>query len=246
MKRFERFRERWDIFINLSRYAAPCSGWEVPVWTGPGLFGYIIGMPLKDFYALEGIDGSGTTTQLEAVSAALSEAGFSVYPTCEPTGGAIGGLIRRALSGELAFSQETLALLFAADRNEHLNSEGGLIQRLAAGQIVLSDRYLFSSLAYQSLTGKPALPFSLNAAYPLPEILFFLDIEPDQAMARMAGRSGRDIFETPSMLQRVAASYRAVLELYSGSGMRIRRLDAARPAADITHDIVSDIIGDRR
>jgi dTMP kinase len=198
-------------------------------------------MVMRDFFVFEGIDGSGTTTQLEAVSRRLALAGKDVHPCAEPTPGPVGALIRQALSGSFRLSQTALALLFAADREEHVNGEGGIIERLGRGETVLCDRYLFSSLAYQSLSAEPALPFILNSRFPLPEAVFFFDIDPAVALERIKSRKNRDIFESADFMASVAERYQAVIELFRGTGIRLIRIDASQPREKITEFILSCI-----
>src|SRR5579864_7294663 len=105
------------------------------------------------FIVLEGLDGAGTTTQLVRLAERLRRAGERVVATAEPTDGPIGALIRQALRRRLvhrdgrALTDESLALLFAADRVDHVAGE--IEPALARGQHVLCDRYVLSSLAYQ-------------------------------------------------------------------------------------------------
>ena len=112
-------------------------------------------MVLSNFVVLEGIDGSGTTSQLRLLKEkfALEDKGNSVVFTQEPTSGSIGILIRSALQGSSVFAPETMTRLFAADRCEHLYGKEGIKAALTAGKAVFSDRYLFSSLAYQTAAG---------------------------------------------------------------------------------------------
>ena len=106
------------------------------------------------FIVLEGIDGSGTTTQLERAVACVAGLGHRATATREPSDGPVGHLLREALLGRLHMPDgekldgRTMALLFAADRIDHLQRE--IEPQLAAGTSVLSDRYLLSSLAYQA------------------------------------------------------------------------------------------------
>jgi len=103
--------------------------------------------------AVEGIDGAGTTTLTRNLSEALKKRNIHNETGCEPTDGPIGRIIRKALSGKQPVEPETLAMLFAADRREHLYSPRGIRQTLDSGKIYITDRYFFSSLAYQSLDG---------------------------------------------------------------------------------------------
>ncbi|HYY53573.1 MAG TPA: dTMP kinase, partial [Myxococcales bacterium] len=106
------------------------------------------------FIALEGLDGSGTTTQAERIASVLRAQGRRVLLTREPSDGPIGTLIRLALTGRLGLPQrsgplteEALALLFAADRVDHLAAV--IEPALERGELVVCDRYVLSSLAYQ-------------------------------------------------------------------------------------------------
>jgi len=85
----------------------------------------------------------------------------------------VGMLIRQVLSGEIHAEPETLAYLFAADRNEHLYGQNGILEACTKGQLVLCDRYVLSSLAYQGSVCKNNLPARLNADFPPPELTVF-------------------------------------------------------------------------
>ncbi len=107
-----------------------------------------MGRPAEElgrFIVLEGIDGAGTTTQAEAISLALRAEGRTVLTTREPSDRPVGALLRQALSGAAplsggkSFGPETLALLFAADRTDHLASE--VIPALERGEVVICDRF---------------------------------------------------------------------------------------------------------
>jgi len=182
---------------------------------------------VKGFIAFEGIDGTGTTTQLVRLSRRLESAGIAFQTGCEPTPGPVGILIRQALSGAFEARPETVARLFAADRGEHLYAAGGIVDRAGAGQIVVSDRYFFSSLAYQGLTCGPDLPAALNAPFPLPELLLFFELDPEVAERRMSSRAALDIYENLAFQRRVAEAYRTVIGSFEDSGMAIARINAS-------------------
>src|SRR4051794_39709628 len=110
--------------------------------------------PAGRFIVIEGLDGAGTTTQTERLATRLREEGHRVLTTREPSDGPVGMLLRQALTGRLTLpgahaplADETLALLFAADRTDHLASR--VEPALGRGEVVLCDRYVLSSLAYQ-------------------------------------------------------------------------------------------------
>ena len=115
------------------------------------------------FIAIEGIDGAGTTTQAARLAAALRKRGLPVRTTHEPTDGPIGALIRQVLNGRVvvagpagstSLGWSTMALLFAADRLDHLQAE--IIPNLMDGVTVITDRYDASSIAYQGVVSGDA------------------------------------------------------------------------------------------
>src|SRR5437870_3245745 len=102
------------------------------------------------FIALEGIDGSGKSTQAKLLSDKMQKEGLKVYLTCEPTGSPIGSLIRNILKGKMEADHRVIAGLFVADRLEHLlHKTNGILKKLANDFTVITDRYYFSSYAYQ-------------------------------------------------------------------------------------------------
>lgn len=189
---------------------------------------------LPGFVVLEGIDGSGTTTQLRRLEARFAAEGIPAWSSFEPTDSPIGSFLRRVLAGEIPASPGTIARLFAADRNEHLEGRGGALERLRRGELVVFDRYLFSSLAYQGMDCGLELPLRLNEDFPLPELLLFFDLEVETAMARVARRPGRDIYESHAALERVRKAYAEALVPFEGSGMRVVRIDAALPLEEVS------------
>jgi dTMP kinase len=189
---------------------------------------------LRNFIVIEGLDGSGTTTQLRLLTASLTSHGVPVEPTCEPTGGPVGRLIRDILGKRETVEPATLARLFAADRAEHLEAPGhGIRALLAAGRLVLCDRYLFSSLAYQSLDVDFDVVHSLNEHFPLPEILIYIDTPVAVCAERRRSRETEELFEEIQVQERVARGYERALELFSDSPMRIERLDGLLPSEKI-------------
>jgi len=192
---------------------------------------------LAGFAVLEGIDGAGTTTQLRLIEARLAERGLPHWTSFEPSDLPTGTIVREALSGRLPVEPGTLAHLFAADRHEHLHGREGALARLERGELVVFDRYLFSSLAYQGMTCGPALPALLNAAFPLPELLIYFDLDVERAMGRVARRPDRDIFEVHEFQERVRKAYEEVLAGFSGSRMRLLRIDASAPLPEVSRRV---------
>jgi dTMP kinase len=162
---------------------------------------------------LEGIDGSGTTTQTERLVACLRQQGRTAVSTREPSGGPIGRLLREVLLGQHrmpaggSVDGRTMALLFAADRLDHLQREVEPI--LAEGSDVVSDRYLMSSLAYQAEEADREWVALLARGVRPPDLTILLDIPVELAAQRrhLAGRP-EERYDADSYLGRVADNYR--------------------------------------
>ncbi|MDR1400066.1 MAG: dTMP kinase [Treponema sp.] len=192
---------------------------------------------IHNFVVFEGADGSGTTTQLELLEGffhgALDSEVPRLYRTAEPTTSPIGNLIRQSLRGEIHMGAKTLAYLFAADRNEHLFTPNGIIERCSRGELVVCDRYILSSLVYQGLTCGEELPATLNAAFPLPELLLYFDIDSDIAAKRMEKRPVKDIYEVLEFQIKVRERYQALLPRLASAGVRVERIDASASETEI-------------
>jgi dTMP kinase len=166
--------------------------------------------PAGRFFVFEGIDGSGKSTVSRLFAQKLASTGHPVEWTAEPTSGWIGDQVRRA--NKEANSAFTETLLYVADRAEHTAQIG---QWLENGSSVVCDRYIGSTLAYQSVTLRPHLgsralewlkmvnePFAVR-----PSHTFLLRIDPDLALARLSARKEREKFEKIEFLRKVAAMY---------------------------------------
>ncbi len=198
-------------------------------------------MVLRNFIVLEGIDGAGTSTQLNFLKKMLPQ--DKTLFTAEPTDSVTGKFLRSILRGDMELNPGTTAFLFAADRHEHLHCPGGIIETCNNGGITVTDRYIFSSLAYQSASCGEALPRLLNSTFPLPEYLFFFDIEPSVSLKRISGRGVTEIYEKQDFLEKTAAEYRKVIKEYQETaketGMNIIILDASKPVAEVSEKIWS-------
>jgi dTMP kinase len=209
-------------------------------------------MILKNFIVLEGIDGAGTTTQLEILKSRTQAKKFLF--TAEPTKSETGIFLRRILKGEIPISNETSSYVFAADRNEHVNgkfaAEGnflitGIREACEKNFTVVSDRYLFSSLAYQSVGCDPKIPEALNQFFPLPQLLFFFEIEPEISLERISSRGTKEIFEEKEFLKKTADAYKKIISGYeadkNSAGMKIVKIDATLPKEKIEKIIADEI-----
>lgn len=164
--------------------------------------------------AIEGIDGSGTSTQAELLVRRLNQhdsgGETTAHLTREPSNGVIGRLLRHVLAGEHDFSSHTIALLFAADRLEHYRSE--IRPVTDRGTHVVSDRFVFSSLAYQSVYDSADWVFQINAHAPSPDLTVYLRVDPQTAALRRAARGTADeIFDADALQRQIAQRYDALL-----------------------------------
>ncbi len=182
------------------------------------------------FIVLEGIDGCGKTTQAMKLAQWLRSNGKIAYMTTEPTCGKTGVFIRQILSGEEKVDPLTLALLFAADRNEHLKKE--VEPALADGKIVISERYYHSTIAYQAAQGVDRdWLFRLNGFARKPDVAFLLDLEPKTGATRS---EQAEIFENAEFLMKVRVEYMKL----SGEMVII---DAKPPIDKVFADIKSEV-----
>lgn len=190
---------------------------------------------LKGFFVLEGIDGAGTTTQLRRIEAMAQEHGLAFRADCEPTSHPIGTLIRSILRRQVSGIPQTLAPLFAADRRQHLDGPDGVRARIAQGEKVLCDRYLFSSLAYQSQDAPWDEVWDLNAAFPFPEVLFWFELPVTEAQSRIDLRGqAREQFEDAPTQRRIREAYHRALDECTAQGLEVIRLDASQSIPELT------------
>lgn len=169
------------------------------------------------FIAIEGIDGSGKSTQSVKLVENLAALGHAVHGTCQPTGRPIGKMIRQILRKEWQAQEETIAGLFVADRLDHIsNTEDGLLKRLAAGEIVVTDRYYFSSYAYHGTHIDMQWVIAANAMCARllrPTINIFIDVTPEVAIERIKkNRTSIDLYETLDNLTNVRSQYLKAFE----------------------------------
>ncbi|MFQ5762948.1 MAG: dTMP kinase, partial [Candidatus Bathyarchaeia archaeon] len=144
------------------------------------------------FIAVEGIDGSGKTTQSYLLVNQLRQLGYRTEYTAEPTYGPVGNIIRLHLSRGKSRRAEWEALLFAADRYHHIQET--ILPKLKRGITLVSDRYVYSSLAYQGAAGVDLEWIRrLNRFAPKPDLTLYLDVDPKASLGRKT--EGRTVFE---------------------------------------------------
>ena len=184
---------------------------------------------LKNFWVLEGLDGAGTTTQLKNLEAYMNGKGLPVFRTAEPTIYETGKFIRRVLSGEVKVPQSTVAYLFAADRDNHLNNpEYGIKAHLSKGETVISDRYFFSSFAYKS-------------SFPYPEIVLYVDTPVEDCISRIDSRgTDKEIYEKLDYQRLVHDNYESFFSRLP-EGCRLIRVDGTLTREEIFEILVKEI-----
>lgn len=174
------------------------------------------------FIVIEGIDGCGSTTISQRITAFLKSKDFGVTLTHEPSEGPVGQIIRLALQGRLigenyesdevlgnsnSLDPKTLSLLYAADRADHTNIK--IKPNLRENRIVISDRYLLSSLAYQGLAlNNLEWILKINEPAITPDLTIFLNVSLENAKRRIQkDRWKKDIFEGEKSLNKVRRKY---------------------------------------
>jgi dTMP kinase len=195
------------------------------------------------FIVLEGLDGAGTTTQSRLLGERLRSEGRRAHVTAEPSGGPVGALLRQVLQKRInggdgdGFDPHALALLFAADRLDHLSAE--VLPRLAAGEDVISDRYTLSSLAYQAVTtGDASWVEAINGRACPPDVTIFLRVRSGLALGRRRGAGTTpELYEVDAFQRRVARSYERALAALGAAGQRIEVLDGERPVEEVASSV---------
>lgn len=171
------------------------------------------------FIVVEGLDGSGKSTQVKMIGDYLKSRGISVLLTKEPTDNPpIGNLIRGVLKKEISLDPLSLQLLFFAERQEHLKNE--IIPALESDKWVVCDRYFHSTIAY----GAMDISFDWLAKmsdwmFLKPDMTFFINVRPEICLERIKGdavRNGNtEFFEKLDKLKKVEANYKKVFQLFT-------------------------------
>ncbi len=252
--RGEKLRHVWEPVLSQLEPAPPldvkptrptgrCLACDGPVSTTRGRF-----------VVLEGLDGTGKSTHARLLVERLEAAGVKVHRTREPSDGPVGTFIREAIArreldgpGEWLPDADVLALLFAADRVDHVRTEVEPV--LDAGVWVVSDRYLPSSLAYQTGGQWPDEHFvqnaidlehsqrewvsTLNRKAIVPDLTIVLDLDPDLAAARRSKREGRpDLIEGDRERMQKAAEYYRKMHFF-----RSVHVDANAPREEVAERV---------
>lgn len=201
--------------------------------------------------ALEGIDGSGKTTQAQKLVAKLQNNGIEAVYTKEPTDGEIGKLIRRILVGEKKFEPASFQYLFSADRVEHQEE---ILELLKKGKTVVSDRYYWSSVPYgatdrgidfkknQDESNILLACYSILSLYHqfiVPDKTVYLNVDPVTALDRLEkAHHVPDIYDELEKLERIAAGYDWLIKKFPEEFVII---DGAKPVEEVTNEIIQSV-----
>jgi dTMP kinase len=208
------------------------------------------------FIVLEGVDGAGTTTHTKALAASLGAKGLPIHTTREPSDGPIGVMIRQILTGRLVVpglhgprppTWKTMALLFAADRADHVEAE--IEPNLRDGVTVISDRYYHSSIAYQSATAPEGADRAgevakwvreINRYARKPDLTIVLDIPPDVAARRRAERGkGQEIYDDFELQRELSRFYREIDAFFPDE--RIVHVDSNASREEVAEQILAHV-----
>lgn len=199
------------------------------------------------FIVIEGLDGSGKSTQIRLLSERLRALGRRVYETAEPTQSTTGGLVRDALSGFTPRTGAEIAALFMTDRVAHnVNPVNGIGVMLERGFDVICDRYYYSSLAYQGTVTDPEWVYHLNVDCPeirRPDICVFLDLSDEECLRRMdAGRAVREIYENANALIAIRKRYYEVFRRLEGRES-VAVVNAAQSPEAVAQEVFAAVRG---
>jgi dTMP kinase len=181
------------------------------------------------FICIEGLDGCGKTTQAKLLAKKLEKCHSAVY-TAEPSRGKIGTYIRESyLYGEKRLSIVLEALLFAADRIEHVENE--VMPALNEGHLVISDRYVYSSLAYQGAAGLSLDWIEKVNEYALkPDLALFIDVNPEAVMGRL--KPEKSVMEDLETQKKVREIYFKFVE-----DGRLTRIDGGKSEKEVAKEV---------
>ena len=189
------------------------------------------------FIVIEGLDGSGKTTQATILAKKLYQ-NHNIMLTAEPSCGKIGTFIREScLYEEKRLPTEAEALLFAADRIEHMQNE--INPALDEGKIVICDRYVYSSLSYQGSAGL-SLDWikTINACALQPDFAIFIDVAPERVLERLKRK--KSVMETLETQQKVREVYLKFVE--KGELVRVDGDKPKEVVGDALYIMVLDLL----
>ncbi len=186
------------------------------------------------FICIEGLDGSGKSTQAKLLTKRLCKEGYNAVFTAEPSKGKIGLFIRKRLFEKERLPTAVEALLFAADRIEHVQQV--IVPALQEGKIVISDRYVYSSLAYQGSAGL-SLDWieTINDTAKNPDLSIFIDVAPETVLERLKRK--KSVMENLQTQRRVHEIYLKYVE----KGL-LKRVDGSKDKNAVLEALYSEVV----
>lgn len=202
------------------------------------------------FIALEGLDGSGKSTQIKLLAEKLKGQGLKIYTTAEPTNSRIGHIIKDIFKHKMEADHRTIAALYAADRLDHLtNKTDGILKKMEEGYTVITDRYYFSSYAYHGThmdINWVIAANSLSADLLRPDLNIYIDITPEESIKRLnKGRDSIELYESLENLRQVKEKYFEAFEILREKE-NVSVVNGNRPEKETADDIwnkVSKLVG---
>jgi len=189
------------------------------------------------FIDIEGLDGSGATTQVALIKETLKKEGCNVYTTKEPTDNVIGGMIRGALTGVYKLPPPALQLLFVADRIHHLSRQ--IIPILQNHNILITDRFLWSTIAFGSVNLNKNWLVELHHYCFIPDLSIFLRVSPKICVERIkADRFDFELFEEEKKMWKVWDTYEWLVKKFPN---KILVIDGEQSQEKISSEIFKKI-----
>ncbi len=186
--------------------------------------------------AIEGCDGSGLSTQTKLLCEFLRNKNHEVLQTKEPTENFVGKVIRSVLRKEIITDRKTLQLLFCADRAHHIESE--IIPALKNGKIVVTDRYIMSTLAFGSLDVDREWLKKLNENFPEPDLTIIIDVPEEVSMARIkSSRPKIELFEEAEKLKKIRENYKKLSKEFPN----VILIDGTKTAEEVSGRVKSAV-----
>ncbi len=194
--------------------------------------------------ALEGIDGSGKTTQTSLVAEELKKLGHKVIQTKEPTQGPIGSFIYKILWGEINVPPNAMQYLFVADRAAHAVE---IEKHLKEGTYVVADRSLWSSVPYgifdmQEVNDYYLAAYSILSFYHrfiVPDVTIYLDIDPGLGFERVKGSGKKkEMYKDPKKMEKIKKGYEFLLNKFP---KEFSMIDASKPVEQVTKEILEKV-----
>lgn len=196
--------------------------------------------------AFEGIDGSGKGTQIELLKKYMKEEGIPYFGTLEPNDSPTGSLIHQIMIGRVQTTNDVIAALFVADRLDHIqNPVNGILKFVNQGVNVITDRFYFSSYAYQSVDVPMDWIIEANSLCTKlirPDLTVFIDVDPEVTMKRIEkGRRTRELFEETGRLVETRKRYFEAFDRLKDEE-HIIVIDGARSPEEVQADVCDAVL----